>query len=46
MDNKYLVVADLMGEDDANREEYSNKEEFHNDDRRKDPKEVSFFVQF
>ncbi len=42
MGNKDLVVADLMGEDDANREEYDDKEEFDNDNREEDAKGVSF----
>ena len=46
MEDKYLVVADLMGEDDANREEYNDREEFDNDDREEDTKGVSFLVEF
>ena len=46
MDDKYLVVADLMGEDDANREEYNDREDFDNDDREEDAKGVIFLVEF
>ncbi len=46
VDEKYLVVADLMGEDGANREEYNGREEFGNNDREEDAKGVSFLVEF
>ncbi len=46
VDDKYLVIADLMGEDDTNREEYNDREEFDNNDREEDTKGVSFLVEF